>query len=189
LQHCRDDPIFSSRPHEEAMAGLALLMALIAVPIAEIAVLIEVGGAIGTAATIGAIVLTAIAGTALIRHQGLGVIADIRRGLEAGSPSLAPLIDGLFLLIAGAFMLTPGFITDAVGLALLVPPFRRTLARAAWLRIARRTHIVTGGGRPGGTRHDSGAGGEIEGRFVDLGTRPDAEGPESPSPWSPERRD
>jgi len=140
------------------MAALALLIALIAVPIAEIAVLIEVGGAIGTTATIGAIVLTAIAGTALIRHQGLGVIADIRRGVEAGSPSLAPLMEGLFLLLAGAFMLTPGFITDAAGLALLVAPLRRALARAAWLRIARRGHVVSEDGRPGGTWRDGGAG-------------------------------
>jgi len=167
------------------MTALVLLLVLIAVPIAEIAVLIEVGGLIGTPATIGLIIATAVAGTALIRLQGLGVITQIRRGLEHDRPTLLPLVDGLFLLVSGVLLLTPGFVTDAVGFALLVPPLRRLIARSAWRWLSRRgdgagdIHAVQ---RPG----DRPAPADIEGRFVDLGTRPSGRRRPGapPSPWS-----
>ena len=188
------------------MGAIAVLIVLIAVPVAEIALLIEVGGLVGTWATIALIVATAAVGTALIRWQGLGVIADIRRGIETESPSLDPVIAGLCLLVAGALLLTPGFLTDGVGFVLLVPPARRTIARGLWRWFTRHGHVASysrtgqfgagqGAGRHGATGHDqsghdqSGAGSNrrgdvIEGTFVDLGRDKRSDKDSSDSPWS-----
>ena len=164
------------------MAGFALLAALIGVPIAEIAVLIEVGSVIGTAATILLIVLTAIVGTALIRHQGLGVVAEIKSGIEANAPTLLPIMDGLFLLIAGALLLTPGFITDALGFAFLIPPVRHSIAHIAWRWLIRNGHLTTQRWGSGNDHRHQGV--EIEGEAVDLGTNPGPHDRNPDSPWS-----
>lgn len=188
------------------MGAIAILILLIAVPVAEIALLIEVGGLVGTWATIGLIIATAVAGTALIRWQGLGVIADIRRGIETESPSLDPVIAGLCLLVAGALLLTPGFLTDGVGFILLVPPARRTIARGIWRWFTRHGHVASysrtgrfdaGPGRSGhgGPGNDApgkgtpGSGGDrhgdvIEGTFVDLGRGKGSDKGNPESPWS-----
>ena len=111
------------------MAAL-IFLAFIIVPIAEIAIFIGVGGAIGLWNTIALIVLTAIAGTALLRAQGL---STLRRAQESFARHVFPineLFDGLCLLIAGAMLLTPGFATDTAGLALFVPWIRAALRRA-----------------------------------------------------------
>ncbi len=108
--------------------GFILLLIMIAVPIAEIAVFIQAGEAIGLWPTLGAIVLTAIIGTAFLRIQGLGVIRRVQESLERGDVPVGEMFDGVCLLIAGALLLTPGFITDGAGFALLVTPFRRLIA-------------------------------------------------------------
>ena len=164
------------------MAGIVLVVALIGVPIAEIALLIEVGSAIGTAATILLIVLTAVIGTALIRHQGMGAIAEIRSGIEANAPTLRPIMDGLFLLVAGALLLTPGFFTDAVGFAFLIPPVRHFIAHLAWRWLIRNGHLTT---QRWGQRADQAAQGrDIEGEVIDLGVKPDVDDHNTDSPWS-----
>ena len=112
--------------------GLILLLAMIGVPILEIGVFIEAGERIGLWPTIGAVILTAVVGTALLRHQGLSTIARARESLEAGQVPVVEVFDGFCLLIGGALLLTPGFVTDAVGFLLLIPPFRLLLRR--WCR-------------------------------------------------------
>lgn len=104
--------------------ALLIFLTLIAVPVIEVAVFIEVGGRIGLWPTVGLIVLTALVGTALLRHQGLSTLARARASLEQGKLPMRELLDGVCLLIAGALLLTPGFVTDAVGALLLVPPLR-----------------------------------------------------------------
>ncbi len=104
--------------------ALVIFLALIGVPVIEIAVFIEVGGRIGLWPTVGLIVLTALVGTALLRHQGLSTLARARASLDQGKLPMRELLDGVCLLIAGALLLTPGFVTDAVGALLLVPPLR-----------------------------------------------------------------
>ena len=104
-------------------AGLILVLLLI-VPILEIACFIAVGGAIGIGWTLLLILVTAIIGTWLLRVQGLGLIARMQGELRAGRVPARELVHGLMLALAGVLLLTPGFVTDAVGFALFVPPVR-----------------------------------------------------------------
>ena len=110
--------------------GLVLLLAMIGVPIVEIAVFIEVGGRLGLWPTLATIILTAMAGTALLRQQGLATLQRVRESLEANRFPMAEVFDGLCLLVAGALLLTPGFVTDAAGLLLFVPAVRVALRQA-----------------------------------------------------------
>ena len=104
-----------------------LFLLFIAVPIAEIYLLLEVGGIIGAIPTVGLVVLTAAAGAALVRAQGFSTIMQVRRSMEAGEIPAVAIIEGIFLLVAGALLLTPGFLTDAIGFGCLIPPLRRAL--------------------------------------------------------------
>lgn len=142
------------------MFALTVFLALVAVPIAEIVVLIEIGGLVGVVPTIGLILLTAVAGTALIRRQGIALFATLRRELDEGRPPVGAVIDGAFLLIAGVLLLTPGFLTDAVGFALLVPGVRRLVAAAAAARFMASARLRT-------ARRTGGESGPREGDVVD----------------------
>ena len=116
-----------------------LFLAMIGIPFLEVVVFMEVGGRIGVTATIAIIVLTSIIGTALLRIQGLGVLNRVRAAMARGEMPVGEVFEGLCLLIAGIVFLTPGFVTDAIGALLFVPPVRRLLS---WW-IARR--IVASG--------------------------------------------
>ena len=107
----------------------------VAVPLVEIALFIEVGGLIGLWPTLLVVVLTAFAGTSLLRAQGLATFARARASLDRGQVPMVEVMHGFFLVIAGALLLTPGFLTDAIGLALFVPAVRRRLGRTIgkWL--------------------------------------------------------
>ena len=106
-----------------------ILFALIAVPLVEIYLLISVGRVIGAGTTIAVVILTAVAGAWLLRIQGLSTLMKIQHSTAAGKLPAQELIEGLILLITGALLLTPGFFTDAIGFALLVPPIRAWCAR------------------------------------------------------------
>lgn len=152
--------------------ALVVLILLIGVPILEIAVFIEVGGLLGLFPTIALVVLPAIAGTALLRWQGLATLSRAQQGLERGVLPVAEVLDGLCLLLAGVLLLTPGFVTDAAGLVLFVPAFRRHLVRMAgrWLVASGRVH----GSETGtGGANDGGNGPVIEGEFEVQDDRPD----------------
>ncbi len=109
--------------------GRILLIAFIVMPIIEIAVLIQVGGWLGLWPTLALIVLTAIAGTWMLRRQGFAVLRRAQTQLERGTVPLAEVFEGFCLVIAGALLLTPGFVTDVIGGALLLPPLRAWLYR------------------------------------------------------------
>ena len=104
-----------------------LFLLFIAVPLVEIYLLLEIGGVIGAIPTIGLVVLTAVAGAGLVRAQGFSTILQVRRSMEAGEIPAVAIIEGIFLLVAGALLLTPGFLTDAIGFGCLIPPLRRAL--------------------------------------------------------------
>ncbi len=112
--------------------GRLILIILIVTPIIEIAVFIEVGGLIGLWPTLATIVLTALIGTALLRQQGLATLARAQQEMAAQRVPVRELFHGICLLLAGALLLTPGFVTDAVGFALLVPPLREAIGRWLW---------------------------------------------------------
>lgn len=110
---------------------LGFLALFIAVPLIELALLIKIGALIGVWPTIGLVILTAVVGTTVLRHQGLQTLQRLNEATQRGEPPVGPVVDGVFLLMAGGFLLTPGILTDAVGFALLVPPVRRFIARWA----------------------------------------------------------
>ena len=131
---------------------MPLLLLFILVPIAEIGVFIQAGSWIGLWPTLGLIVLTAFVGVALLKRQGLATLANAQSQMQAGEMPIGPLMDGFMLAAAGALLLTPGFITDGVGFALLMPPVRGLLR--GWLK----KHVVVssamGQTRPSPRNHD-----------------------------------
>mgnify|MGYP001166127614 CR=1 FL=1 len=166
------------------MPLLIFLVLFIGVPVAEIAVLIKVGGLIGLWPTIAAILATAIIGTALIRHQGLQVIGRAQQAMNRHEVPVDPVIHGMFLLLAGALLLTPGFITDLIGFLCLVPPLRLLVAAWVWSRLQASGGIAAT--HFSATNHQqSGANGEttiIEGEFTTIES--DVNGkPDPNSPW------
>ena len=129
-----------------------LLFVMIAIPIIEIGVFIEVGGWIGLWPTLAVVILTAVAGTTLLRLQGLATLFRAQENLSQGKFPIAEVFDGLCLLFAGALLLTPGFVTDTFGLLLFVPAVRTAVksAIARYLRQSGKIH-VQGFGEPGPT--------------------------------------
>lgn len=133
------------------MAAWLFLLFLI-VPILELWVIIQVGGVIGALPTIGLLIVVSVAGAWLMKREGLGIWRRVTTDLEQGRVPTASVIDGFLVLFAGALMLTPGFLTDLVGVLLLVPP-TRALVRAGLVRRyrSRLTVGVAGFGPGGGT--------------------------------------
>jgi len=143
--------------------GPALFIIFLLVPLFEIYLLLEVGGVIGVGWTIFAVVFTAVLGAALVRMQGFSTVNRIRRQLDEGQLPAVELFEGVFLLVAGALLLTPGFFTDAVGFACLTPPFRRAVIHYL-IRRGTIVHTSGGPGGPHGPRHP-GPGEPLEGQY------------------------
>ncbi|MED5393075.1 MAG: FxsA family protein [Actinomycetota bacterium] len=120
-----------------------LFLVFVVTPIVELAVIVQVAGSTGVLNTIGLLVLVSVVGAWLVRREGLGILRRAQREAAAGRIPGREMIDGMLVLGAGALMLTPGFVTDAVGLALLFPP-TRALVRAVVTR--RLTRSVASGG-------------------------------------------
>ena len=121
---------------------LAVLVVLfIGVPFAEIYVLLQVGHAIGVVNTLGLLILISVAGAWLAKREGLGVLRRMQRSIDSGRVPGAELVDGFLILLAGALMLSPGFLTDVVAILLLLPPVRAVVRRELRRRVARRIEI------------------------------------------------
>lgn len=162
--------------------ALIILILFITVPIIEIGLFVQVGGAIGLWPTLAVVILTAVLGTALLRHQGLDTLRRVQESLAQDRLPVAEMFDGLCLLMAGALLLTPGFMTDAFGFLLFVPPFRAAAARAIGHYVLTRgeVHVATTGMGPGADRgpgRPGPAGGPvIDGDFEDLTPPADSPG-------------
>ena len=124
---------------------LLLVVLFIAVPIAELAVLIQIGQLIGVWWTIALLVADAILGSLLARSQGRLVWRRFNEALRSGRPPAREVMDGALVLFGGALLLTPGFLTDLLGLALLLPPSRAAVRRVLVRRFSGR---MTVGHRP-----------------------------------------
>ena len=112
-----------------------IFLLIVILPLAEIYVLLQAGSAFGALPVIAAVVGTAIIGGAIIRWQGLQALHKLRENTQAGTTPVEPVVDGVFLLVAAPFLMTPGFITDGIGFLLLVPPLRHMVARYFLSRI------------------------------------------------------
>jgi len=176
--------------------GYILFALFIGVPILEISVFISVGGEIGVGSTIAIVILTAIVGTWLLRRQGLQTLYRLQDQLDQGQLPLREVFDGFCLLVAGAFLLTPGFVTDGVGFLLFIPPFRDLLRTSLGRFFAKNGHIhVQGAGNNTGFREpfsntmndtfragENGDGPIIDGEFQDV----TGDGPSDPQETDPD---
>jgi UPF0716 protein FxsA len=114
----------------------------IVVGVVEITVMIQVGQWIGFLNTVGLLLVVSLAGVWLVKRQGLGVMARIREQRSAGRLPAAELFDGALILVAGVLLVIPGFVTDALGLLLLVPPVRAVVRRFVSRRVLREVEMV-----------------------------------------------
>ena len=118
-----------------------LFLFFVGIPIAEIALFIYVGDRIGLLATLVVIVLTAVVGSGLVARQGAGAMAQVQAAFfEARFPG-KELAHGAMIVVAGAFLVTPGFLTDGLGFLLLVPPVREAARRVVTNRFTGRWEV------------------------------------------------
>jgi UPF0716 protein FxsA len=125
-----------------------LVLIFILVPLIDLIVLLRIGEVLGFWPTLALVLLMGMLGAALARHQGLQTLARINAEIAAGRLPTTPLADGALILLAAALLVTPGFLTDVLGVALLLPPVRR-LFRAGLTRWFQRQIVVTGFSPPG----------------------------------------
>jgi len=169
---------------------LLFLAIIIGIPFLEISVFVEVGGKIGALNTAILTILTAIAGMALLRHQGLSVLMQAQNNLNAGKSPIREILSGIMLALAGLFLLIPGFVTDGIGFLLFLPPLRNFLAG----RLAQNSRFMNGrdsysvhpGARPQDTTIIEGEFSVIEDMDADAQIKP-GNHPNEDSPWSKNR--
>lgn len=112
------------------------------VPLIEIYILIQVGQVIGALWTVFFVVLTAVIGVQLLRRQGLSTLSRAQQKLNNGEMPAEEMLEGMALVVAGAFLLTPGFFTDAFGFLLLFPPSRNWIIRGLSRRLLASGRVV-----------------------------------------------
>ena len=123
----RADLIFPAGKSDMAVNSMPVFILFLVVPFVDIYLLVEIGARIGAPWTILLVVMTAIVGAWLVRVQGLATWRRFQASLARNELPATAVVEGSCLLIAGALLLTPGFFTDAVGFACLIPPLRRAL--------------------------------------------------------------
>ncbi len=169
------------------LGRLALLF--VVVPILELVLLIQLGQVVGLLPTLALVLFTGVTGAWLARAEGLRVLLQFQREVASGKLPGQALMDGISVLVGGAFLLTPGVLTDLAGFSLLLPPTRRWLQRRLRKRLERgiadgTVRVVTmgsfgaGGFGFGGTGFGGGAAqGDVPPAGIDpLGDRPRASG-------------
>ena len=158
-----------------------LFLLFVTIPIIEIALFIQVGGWLGLWPTLAIVILTALLGTVLVRAQGIAAMSEIRGNLEEFRDPTTSLAHGAMILASGLLLLTPGFFTDAVGFALLMPPVRLALFRFIRARVKVTSFVQEGHAthrHPHPPQEDV-----IEGEFSELDDTPrKPSGP--PSGWT-----
>lgn len=153
-----------------------LFLAFLAIPLIEIALFIQVGGAIGLFPTLAIVILTAIVGSWLVRSQGTREMANLRSSFSDLRDPSEPLANGAMILFSGALLLTPGFFTDIVGLALLTPPIRAAIFKWAKSRVKVAEFSMGQGPRPTSQHRET----VIDGEFEDI----THESGDQPSGWT-----
>lgn len=119
-----------------------LLLTFLTIPIAEIYLLFWIGGKIGVPQTLILIVATAVIGSALVARQGATALAQVRASFFQARFPAKELAHGAMIVVAGSLLITPGFLTDAIGFALLIPAFREVVRRWFSRRVSGRVTIM-----------------------------------------------
>jgi UPF0716 protein FxsA len=129
---------------------LFLVLLFVVAPLVELVVFVQVAQWVGVLEAIALLIAVSIGGVLVVRYEGLGIIRRVRQQLQAGRLPAADLVDGLLILIAGVLLILPGFISDIVGILLLLPPtralVRRMLQRHWAVRVASGVATVAGPG-------------------------------------------
>ena len=118
-----------------------LVVLFVFVPIVELAVIIQVGQAIGVIETLLLMVAVSVVGAWLVKREGIGVWRRAQRQLDTGVVPGRELVDGMLIMLAGALLLTPGFVSDCLGVLLLLPPVRAGLRRLVIGRLRKRVVV------------------------------------------------
>jgi UPF0716 protein FxsA len=132
--------------------ALVLALLFLVVPIAELAVIVAVADAVGVLNTIGLLVLVSFVGAWLAKREGLAVLMRVRAALDRGEMPSREVADGFLVLLAGALMITPGFLSDCLALVLLFPPTRALVRRTLLVAVVRRARVTVVTGAPAGGR-------------------------------------
>ena len=125
-----------------------LLLLFILVPVAELYLFLTLGEELGVKNTIAIIIITAILGAALTKSQGRRALQKFQQATAEGRMPAKEALEGLMILLAGAVLITPGFLTDTVGFLLLVPPVRTAVAGFLGKRLKGKIQIITPGMPP-----------------------------------------
>ena len=157
---------------------MRLFLLFLAVPLIEIALFVQIGGFIGLPWTLAIVILTAFIGTFLVRSQGLAVMSQVRGSFEDLLDPTEPLAHGAMILFSGALLLTPGFCTDAVGFALLIPGVRGSIFRFLKSRITFQK--VQYGTHPNAAPTDEAV---VDGDYVVIDETQKSK-PDGPSGWT-----
>jgi UPF0716 protein FxsA len=158
------------------MVAIVLVLIFVVLPLAELFVIIQVGELIGVWWTLALLFVDSIAGSLLLRAQGRAAWRRFTETLAAGRPPATEVLDGGLIIFGGAFLITPGFLTDIIGILLLLPPtravFRRLIVRrfGGGLLAAVAGRAVRGRGRGGSSRSDRAPAGDydVEGSAVEV---------------------
>ncbi|MCZ4372125.1 membrane protein FxsA [Vibrio diazotrophicus] len=146
-----------------------LLILFIAVPIIEIGLFIQVGGMLGLWPTIALVLITAFVGASLVRSQGLQTLLTVQQRMQRGEMPAQQIVEGVMLAVAGVLLLTPGFMTDAMGMLVLLPAPRAMIAKYLMSKVVvsnlsgsfHSSHFERDPHRP----HDSHQGQTFDGEF------------------------
>ena len=122
-----------------------LFLIFTSVSLLEIFVLVKVGGILGAWPTVLLVVVTALVGSALVRSQGLQLVQQLQQRMAAGEMPGQQLIEGIMLIITGVLLVTPGFVTDFLGLLLLQPTIRANIAKAIMANVKFSPQASMGG--------------------------------------------
>jgi UPF0716 protein FxsA len=125
----------------EAMVGVLVVLFLL-VPLAELYVIIQVGQAFGALNTIALLIVISAVGAWLAKREGVSVWRRFQHQVESGSVPGKEIADGVMILFAGALLMSPGFLTDLFGIALLLPPVRAVIRGALMRQAAKRAGII-----------------------------------------------
>jgi UPF0716 protein FxsA len=150
-----------------------LVLIFVAVPIIELFVILQVGQAIGVLPTIAVLVVDSVLGSVLMRSQGRAAWARFNAALAERRVPAREVVDGVLIVFGGALLLTPGFVTDVLGLSLLLPPTRALLRGVVVRRVLPRMLVTTVGGTTGGRRRPTpGRGHDVEGSVSEVDPPP-----------------
>ena len=122
----------------------ALVILFVVVPFVELAVIVQVSQVIGLPLTITLLVVESILGGWLVKQQGTGVVRRVQQQVDAGQLPTTELVNGALVVFAGALMLTPGFVTDILGLVLLIPPTRALVRQVLMHRFRQKLLVAAG---------------------------------------------